>query len=243
MAVVVPAFNEAHRLDVEAFRSFVAHHPSIRIVFVDDGSTDETPAVLDALAAASDGRIERFTLERNSGKAEAVRRGLMHAAESGAAVIGYLDADLSAPLSSVPLLLDALDQHPDAWVILGSRVRLLGRVVERSALRHYLGRVFATAASLTLQLPVYDTQCGCKLFRNVPAVRAALSEAFLSRWIFDVELLARIALAEGPTVATRFREVPLEEWRSHGESHLTVQDWFRAPWELLAIRARYRREP
>jgi len=241
--LVVPAFNEAHRLDVEAFGSFAADHPSIQIVFVDDGSTDETPAVLDALVSASDGRIERFTLERNAGKAEAVRRGLVHASASGAAVIGYLDADLSAPLSSVSLLLEALDQHPDAWVALGSRVRLLGRVVERSAVRHYLGRVFATAASMTLRLPVYDTQCGCKLLRNVPAVRAALAEAFLSRWIFDVELIARIAVADGPPVSTRFREVPLEEWHARDASRLTVQDWFRAPRELFAIRGRYRRDP
>ena len=129
-----------------------------------------------------------------------------------------------------------LERHPDAWAAIGSRVKLLGRTIERSELRHYLGRVFATCASITLGLPVYDTQCGLKLFRNVPAIAAAVERPFLSRWIFDVELIARIGREAGTGAAVRIREVPLEVWRERGSSRLSATDFLRAPLELLRIR-------
>ena len=77
-------------------------------------------------------------------------------------------------------------------VILASRVSLLGRRIVRSTRRHYLGRIFATLASRILRVAVYDTQCGAKLFRCAPALAAALRDPFLSRWVFDVELLGRL---------------------------------------------------
>lgn len=239
MTLVVPAYNEADRLDREAFTAFLAAHSHLSLHFVDDGSGDTTADVLAELAAGVPDRITVERLSVNRGKAEAVRQGLRTAAATGSDTIGFIDADLAAPLDQALLLLAELDAHPSAWVAIGSRVRLLGRDIERSALRHYLGRVFATAASLTLALPVYDTQCGLKVLRNIPPVRAALEAPFASRWIFDVELLARLATAAGPPVIERFREVPLERWSARDGSRLGLADWVRAPRELWAIRRRY----
>ena len=186
--LVVPCFNEAQRLDVPAFTELAASG-DVRLLFVDDGSTDATPQVLESLCAAANGRAQWLKLAENSGKAEAVRQGLLLAIAQGATEIGFLDADLSTPPSELRRLLDVLHARPEVQVLIGARVRLLGNAVERKAIRHYLGRVFATAASLTLALHIYDTQCGAKLFRVTPALQAALAEPFVSRWIFDVELL------------------------------------------------------
>ncbi len=239
--MVIPTFNEAGRLDVEAVHRFAASGPGYRICFVDDGSRDTTPQLVDDLRDRFPKHIDVLHLPSNLGKAEAVRRGMVRAFDAGAAVAGFIDADLSAPFSEVPALEADLAAHPDCWAIFGSRVKLLGRRIERSEWRHYLGRVFATVASMALALPVYDTQCGLKLFRNRPEVRAVFETPFLSRWIFDVEVLARLAQAAGPSIVTRVREVPLESWQEHGDSRVKGTDFLVAPLELLRIRRAYRR--
>ncbi len=167
-----------------------------------------------------------------------MRAGLLRALAMDSALVAFADADLSAPLGEIRRLREDIDRHPDSWAALGSRVKLLGRHVERSAMRHYLGRVFATAASMALGLPVYDTQCGLKLFRDTPALRDALARPFLSKWIFDVELIARLAAHAGSDVAARIREVPLETWEERGNSHISPGAFLRAPIELWRVRRR-----
>ena len=130
-------------------------------------------------------------LASNQGKAEAVRRGILEAITDGPALVGFWDADLSTPLTVVDDFLDVAAKRPDVDLILGSRVLLMGRDIRRRARRHYVGRVFATAASLALDLPVYDTQCGAKVFRVNEALRRVMSAPFRSPWVFDVEILAR----------------------------------------------------
>jgi glycosyltransferase involved in cell wall biosynthesis len=221
--IVVPCYNEETRLDVSAFRDFVALG-LCDLLLVDDGSTDRTRHVLEELAADSDGRIHTLGLDDNGGKAEAVRRGLLEAIARGAKVVGFLDADLSTPFSEMKHLLEE-HARSGAAVVLGARVALLGRDIDRKAWRHYLGRVFATFASNILDLTVYDTQCGAKVFTVSDGLQEALADPFLSRWAFDVELIGRL-MTGGPDLApldvTQFLEVPLREWRDVGGSKLSV---------------------
>lgn len=239
--IVVPCFNEAKRLDGPAFRAFAEQHADVRFLFVDDGSRDDTKQALEALAASLPAQLEAFSLPENRGKAEAVRAGVLRAFDQGATYVGYWDADLATPLDEIPRFIDVLEQRSECWLVMGSRVSLLGRDIQRKASRHYLGRLFATASALGLGLAVYDTQCGAKLLRNNQALRQAFAEPFTSRWIFDVELLARIIADVGPREAsTRIYELPLMRWVDVAGSKVKPTDFLRASMELAAIVRRYR---
>lgn len=229
VSIVIPCFNEATRLDEAALLELVAD-PAWRLVLVNDGSTDETAARLDAMAAGHS-RVEVLHLARNQGKAEAVRAGLLRALEHGG-VVGYLDADLATPPQELRRVVEALQGGRYAMA-LGSRVALLGRDIRRSAVRHYLGRVFASLASLSLRLRVYDTQCGAKALWADARLARALEAPFASRWIFDVELIARLLAAGVPEEA--FVEVPLMAWRDVGGSKLKLRSMVWSVVELARV--------
>jgi dolichyl-phosphate beta-glucosyltransferase len=241
--IVVPCYNEADRLNADAFRDYLASHPGASIVFVNDGSRDGTLDLLKQFQAAVGNKVEIFDKKQNAGKAEAVREGMLYALRNPqAAYVGFWDADLATPLDAVDDLLEVFATHPEIEVVFGSRVKLLGRKIERRAIRHYLGRVFATCASAVLDLPVYDTQCGAKFFRVTPSLGQALQRPFQSRWIFDVELIARLLRlydAEGRNVRTLFYEFPLQSWKDVAGSKVRPSDFLRAVRELLIIRKEY----
>jgi glycosyltransferase involved in cell wall biosynthesis len=241
--VVIPCYNEEKRLRPELFEAFIHETSSIHFLFVNDGSTDRTLAILEGLRDRMPVTVEVLNQARNQGKAEAVRAGMKWAIEQrGASYTGFWDADLATPLSEIPRLLALLRDNPTIEIILGSRVRLLGRFIDRRPARHYSGRIFATLASIILRLPVYDTQCGAKLFRVTPTLQDLLGAPFLSRWIFDVELLARFLKAlrtESRTAPPRIHEEPLVMWQEIGGSKLTFVDTLKALNELLVIRQKY----
>jgi glycosyltransferase involved in cell wall biosynthesis len=245
VAVVIPCYNEEQRLDVASIESFVRSEPDVELLFVDDGSRDRTREVVQRLCTDGAGRVRLFALERNSGKAEAVRQGVLQALESDARYVGYWDADLATPLEDVPRFARLLDERPDLEIIFGSRVKLLGRHVERKLSRHYFGRVFATVVSVMLRLPIYDTQCGAKLFRASPDLKALFDAPFLATWVFDVEIIARLTAArghEGPrSPAKVIYEYPLMRWVDVHGSKLRAFDFAKAVWDLWRIYLTYLR--
>lgn len=239
--VVIPCYNEVHRLRLEAFEHFLRcdRHSHIHLLFVNDGSTDHTLAMLRDFCARFPGRTGYLDQQPNRGKAEAVRCGMLQAISAGESEFtGFWDADLATPLEQIPELLTCLLENPHWNMVFGARVKLLGRQIERRLLRHYLGRCFATTASLLLQLPIYDTQCGAKLFRITPALQQVLNQPFHSRWIFDVEILARfLAQHKGDRHPLRneIYEYPLPVWTDVDGSKVGSLDFFRAFAELAAI--------
>lgn len=240
--LVVPCYNEEKRLNSAEFLKLVHADATVDLVFVDDGSKDETLAALRRIQQQATERVFIVEQSRNQGKAEAVRVGLLFALERGAQMVAYLDADLATPVSEALRLLERLRAVPDCQVLLASRVFLLGRNIVRTAPRHYAGRVFASVASLVLRLHVYDTQCGAKFFRNSSALREALSRPFLSRWAFDVELLSRLTSGPGAIKLDEIIEEPLLAWRDVTGSKLGALQMAEAGLDLARIAWSLRRQ-
>ena len=188
--IVVPCYNEATRLDAEEFLRW-SRQGRIGFLFVDDGSTDGTRGILDRMHRQCEAGVAVHGLPVNSGKAEAVRQGMLLALERGAAIVGYFDADLATPVPELIAMLDTLQAGRRA-VALGSRATALGNGLERKWYRHLSGLLFGTLASWVLGTPFMDTQCGAKLFRSGSLLRAVLEHPFRTRWAFDVELLGRL---------------------------------------------------
>jgi len=239
--IVVPCYNEAGRLRTEEFIRFARAEPDVAFCLVNDGSSDDTSGMIRRIAAEMPGRALLLELAANHGKAEAVRQGILHAAgRIDCRFFGFWDADLSTPLSAIHHLSAGFDRDPETLAVFGSRVQRLGTDIVRHAWRHYAGRVFATAASVTLSLPVYDSQCGAKIFRR-ECIAPLFQEPFVTDWLFDVEILARMRHVYG-TEQTRRRvyEAPLYEWKEVAGSKLRLTHFIKAPIDLLRIHGAYR---
>jgi glycosyltransferase involved in cell wall biosynthesis len=237
-AIIVPCYNESQRLRVNEFLSFAKKNRSVSFIFVNDGSTDDTDDLLNHLCRGAPDQIRCINLKKNYGKAQAVRQGFLKAMDMDFQNIGYWDADLSTPLYVINKLCKLLNDHRTT-IVMGARVRLMGHRINRRAVRHYLGRVFATLASIVLRLHVYDTQCGAKIFKNTYYLKKVFSQPFTVKWIFDVEILARFKVIQqtkaGDLIENSALEYPLEEWTHFHGSKVKISDFFVAAMDLVKI--------
>lgn len=232
--LVVPCYNEEKRLDIKAFQKALS--PDLHILFVDDGSKDRTVQMLKE-NFGDNPYAHILPLEKNGGKAQAVRLGVLHLLKTPEAQKadwwGFWDADLSTDLKEVPQFqVYQKTFSPESSVICGSRVYRLGSKIRRSPLRHYLGRGFATIVAHALQVEAYDTQCGAKLFKPSLAEKG-FQESFISPWIFDIEILLRI----GQDHAV---EYPLAKWEDVPGSKVKIgREIFRVLKDIWLIRQKY----
>ena len=237
--IVIPCFNESQRLPVDAFDRFLEEQNSVQFVFVDDGSRDDTFQIIKSLCNRHPKKTDILRLSRNSGKAEAVRQGLLFALSKKPDLMGFWDADLATPLTEIPRFISIFTKYPETKWVFGSRVKLLGRQIKRSEFRHYIGRVYATFVSLVLDLEIYDSQCGAKMFRVDSIIGLIISDKFRSKWVFDVELIARLIKYLKRTNITSAQsiiyEIPLESWNDVKGSKLKLNDFFMAIIDLFFI--------
>ena len=238
--IIVPCYNEQDRLPVMAFKKFASEHASLRFLFVNDGSSDQTATLLQELENQVPEKFEFLDLAQNGGKAEAIRQGVLHAIQNtDTKLIGFWDADLSTPLEEIPRFFQTLNNREELAMVIGTRLSLLGRHVHRKPIRKVLGRLFATVASTALGVRIQDTQCGAKLFRVTPEFVSAFSAPFISKWIFDVEVIARYRqLRRDDSSANNSEfiyEQPLEAWEEVGSSRLKSGDFLTAILDLARI--------
>ena len=244
LTLVLPAFNEAERIGPaldELFAYLDARASSalpaiIRVLVVDDGSTDRTAhLVLDRPEAsrpeAHPCRLELLRVA-HGGKGAAVRAGML--AATGEVVV-FTDADMATPPDQLPLLLAAVES---AEVALGSRIQPDGSDMRATqpAYRRMLGRVFHGLASIWVVGPVQDTQCGFKGFR-LAAAREVFGRQQVTSIVFDVELIYLVR-----RLGYRMAIVPIR-WEDRRGSRMRpgVMLAFRVVWDLFRIPLIHRR--
>lgn len=232
--VVVPCFNEADRWNPGYWQRLISL-PQTRWIFVDDGSSDGTLALLESACIGTPGRL--LAQPSNSGKAEAVRVGLLAALgeASGDDTVAFMDADGAFGINDVERLCElitVLDEEFDAlW---SSRVALAGRSIQRTARRHYLGRIAATVLSWNDHAVPYDTQSGFKLFRPTNTLGQILQTPFETRWLFEVEMLNRFRRYAGRPMA--IWEEPLFFWHDVPGSKVSGREVLRIGREILKVK-------
>jgi glycosyltransferase involved in cell wall biosynthesis len=239
--IIIPCYNEEKRLNIDRYMQVVEEHHYISLLFVNDGSKDGTLAMLNKFAEQSDS-IQVLDMPHNVGKAEAVRCGILHAVNDVAIspdFVAFYDADMATPFGDMVKMIEMMEQQ-SLLMITGCRIRRLGANIERHWKRWFTGRIFATCVSYVLKLPIYDTQCGAKIFR-VDVAKDIFVTPFISKWIFDVELFARTILKFGYE-ATRNKtvEYPLSAWYEVAGSKITFNDLLRQPINIIKIARFYK---
>lgn len=236
--IIIPCYNESERLDFIAFDTFLNNETRVDFLFCNDGSTDNTAGLIEKFCLKHPERVKLFNMPENSGKAEAVRCAMLQVCNNKEIdFVGFWDADLATPLNEITHFLSYLDQTNKTMAI-GSRMKRLGAVVERKRSRHLLGRIFSTFSSIILKLPVYDTQCGAKIFNR--ELGFLFEEKFITSWLFDVEIIARYRNNKGIQGALNdIVEVPVNAWMEKGGSKLKLTHMIKVPLELLNIHFKY----
>lgn len=236
--LVIPCFNEVSRLKIDDFQIFLKS--GNYLCFADDGSTDGTTDFLKSKLQMNK-NVHFYRSEVNIGKANVIQSAITNMFEKSMPNeiewIGFWDADLATPLSELNLFLTYQKNiYPNAKAVFGSRVLRLGAVIIRSPMRHYLGRIFATVAYLLLGVKSYDSQCGAKIFKRDLA-SYIFKEKFLSRWIFDLEILMRL---DQFGVSEQVIEFPVNNWMDVPGSKLKVfKEIFRVLIDMFKIRKKY----
>lgn len=235
--IIIPCYNESKRLPVNDFESFIKKN-EIYFCFVDDGSNDDTFLVLETLHKKFEEKVRVIKNDLNIGKGESVRKGILYVLNwQNFSYVGYFDADLATPLEEINNFMKYFEVSSNYGFALGSRIKRLGVNIERIAARHYLGRIFATFASLVLKLPVYDTQCGAKILKSELA-KHIFEKKFITKWLFDIELIARTKRIYPSNI---FIEIPLNEWIEKGDTKIKFFDVIKFPIDLLRINKFYKK--
>jgi dolichyl-phosphate beta-glucosyltransferase len=231
--LVIPCFRESGRIRplLDDLLAIFSEEERIRILVVEDGSdAEEQIAMRAALDSATKGSrlfLPPLFLPKNLGKGGAVYAGW--AQQSEADWLAFVDADRSITASEVRRVLDHVRRNQQTSAFFGSRVKLLGRHVDRHFKRHLIGRVYATLVSELLRIPIYDSQCGFKIIRRT-AYEDVKNKLSVSGFAFDVDLL--VALTDA---GHHVEEVPID-WveMAGGKVNLIMDSWrmFKDIWKI-----------
>ena len=228
LSIVIPAYNESARIEAtleRVMRCVAEQMWDAEVLVVDDGSKDETPAIVERWMEVHP-RLHLIQNPGNRGKGYSVRNGLLQAAGD---VVLFTDADLSAPMEEAELLLTAI--HAGADVAIGSRwLDRTRQTLHQPLYRQFFGRCFNWITRRVMGLPYKDTQCGFKAFKR-PVAQIIFRLQRIERWGFDPEILfiAR-------KLRYKIREVPVT-WGHDERSRMSyLKDGMKMLEEMALIR-------
>lgn len=226
---VVPCYNESTRLPHDYWTDLLALE-GFRWVFVNDGSTDSTLDVLNALVQPY-AHAHVVDVNPNGGKAEAVRAGMRFAFTlPESAAIGFVDCDGSFPTSEITRFAELFRVETSSFdAVWASRN---GASTENTQQPPLVRRLASIVVSWIIHygnptMPS-DTQCGFKLFLPTTKLRAALAIPFQTRWLFDIELFHRIP-------GLRIREEALISWTDVPNSRISTSQSIEILKQLLTV--------
>jgi dolichyl-phosphate beta-glucosyltransferase len=230
-SVIIPAWNEESRMpaSLERIVAFVEQQPhTIEVIVVDDGSEDNTAAIVETFAREHD--FLRLIRNPHGGKGAAVKTGVVQARGQ---YLVISDTDLSVPIDELvkflPPILDGYD------VAIASREAKGARRIGEPYYRHLMGRVYNLLVRLVAVPGIQDTQCGFKAFRREVA-RQVFDRQTIEGWGFDVEVLF-IAQRLGYRVV----EVPVTWYYGRESKIRPLQDTLGMVRDLWQVRSNARR--
>lgn len=239
LCIVIPCYNETNRLKTDKFKTFLTQKKDVLLCFVNDGSSDKTDDILHQLTFSFKENSTLLSLAKNQGKAEAVRQGVLFSNKNYSFnKIAYLDADLATSLHECYEISKQINN--ETIFAFGSRISKIDNLIDRKKYRFFIGRFIGTLISMQLKLTVYDTQCGCKVFKNEIS-DTIFKEKFISKWLFDVEIFHRLISVYGHKQMSKIcKEIPLNSWIDSNDSRLKISYSFKLWFDLVAIKKRYK---
>lgn len=240
IGVVIPCYNEELRLLSDEFKTFVDSNLGYHLCFVNDGSTDKTLEVLEKLRKGNEDHISIYDCEKNGGKAEAVRLGMLHLAKQGQYnYIGFLDADLSTDFEDFNDLATTIS-NSNFKIVSGSRMARMGADITKESARAIISKMINFIIRKTIGMDFNDTQCGAKIMTK-DVIDTTFQTQFLTKWLFDVEIFMRMKKIYGDEETKKLVcEQPLKRWIHADGSKLSFKDSLKIVFQIGQIAISYR---
>ena len=188
ISIIFPIYNEEKRLlnslnKIDAFINKKKFN-KIEIIFVNDGSYDDTSSLLSLFIKKSKNRkkIKVISLKKNMGKGYALMRGVKFAQNDW---ILTADIDLSVKLEQL-IIWEKKFLRKDFFVYFGSRSHF-NSVIKKSILRNILGIFFKIFCFFIFKINISDTQCGFKLYKK-SAAKKVFHNLIENGYVHDVEI-------------------------------------------------------
>ena len=240
VGIVIPCYNEEERLLGDEFKKFAHQNLGYHLCFVNDGSKDKTLEVLKELCKGKEEYISVYDCEKNGGKAEAVRLGMLHLAkQSQFDYIGFLDADLSTNFDDFQGLAETI-YNSKYKLVFGSRMARMGADITKQSARAIISKTINFIIRKTLGMEINDTQCGAKIMTK-EIIEKTFQEKFITKWLFDVEIFMRMKKIYGSKQTQEYiLEKPLNRWIHADGSKLSMKDSFKIIGQIGQIALKYR---